>query len=97
MPDIIKGKVSNQINLVGTLTEISPLTGTINASSINDFDQYRGPYEVVPGTNAPQILSTKNKTLLNNITVTAIPFYETSNQSNGITVYIGKEVEYGLQ
>lgn len=52
-----------------------------------DFPTYHGPYEVTP-TMEKQILGTKQKALLDNITVNKIPIYETSNLSGGTTVYI---------
>lgn len=93
MGDTIKGDLSRPVNLTGSLVEVSSLTGTINASSINDFDRYKGSYEVVPDLFEEQILETENKTLLHDIVIEKVPFYETSNLSNGTTIYIGKEVE----
>lgn len=96
MPETLKGELSCDQNLSGTLTEIGNLTGTINASSVNDFEQFSGPYEMVPTAFSPQVLDTQNKILLDNITIKEIPFYETSNLSDGITAYIGKGIENGV-
>lgn len=93
MDGTIKGDLSRSVNLTGSLVEVSSLAGTINASSINDFDQYKGSYEVAPGLFEEQILETENKTLLHDIIIEKVPFYETSNLSNGTTVYIGKGAE----
>lgn len=52
---------------------------------------YEGDYTVVPKADAPVILPTKNKLLRDDVTVTKIPYYETSNPL-GDTVYIASEV-----
>ena len=44
---------------------------------------YEGEYTVIPKANAPTVLAT--------VTVTKIPYYETSNPT-GDTVYIASEV-----
>lgn len=92
MAIMLKGGLASVSNLVGTLTEVSSLTGYINASSINDFENYNGEYTIVPASNDEQVLDTQNKVLRENIVVEKVPFYETSNLSNGVTAYIGKEV-----
>ena len=38
-------------------------------------------------------MNTANKVLKDNILVTEIPYWETSNESNGTTAYIAKEVD----
>lgn len=56
---------------------------------------YDGTYEVTPLANEETRLLTAQRYMTDDVTVTAIPYYETSNQS-GNTVYIGTEVEiYG--
>lgn len=42
------------------------------------YDPYPGPYEVIPKT-VEQILATKDKDCIDDITVTEIPYAETSN------------------
>lgn len=60
-----------------------------------DADPYMGAYEVTPKVEA-QVLPTAKKLMADDVTVKAIPYYETSNLSDGETVYIGTEVEiYG--
>lgn len=55
---------------------------------------YHGPYEVTPKAYEAQVLQTINKTLINNVTVFKVPYYEVSNLS-GKTVYIAEEVNNG--
>ena len=52
---------------------------------------YDGEYTVIPKANAPTVLETAGKTLNKDVTVTKIPYYETSNPT-GDTVYIASEV-----
>lgn len=71
------------------------LNGMLSARSIY-AEIYDGAYSVHSKANEVQILPTANKQLTKNITVEKIPYFETSNLSDGITAYIGSEVEvYG--
>ena len=53
-----------------------------------DYDTYEGEYIVIP-SSASQTLDTGHKLLINDVTVTAIPYTEVSNTSGGYTVSIG--------
>ena len=53
-------------------------------------DPYTGSYTITPKVNE-QTMSTRNKLMQDNITIKAIPFYETDN-SLGTTIYIGSEL-----
>lgn len=60
-----------------------------------DAEPYTGEYEVTPKVDA-QTLPTAQKFMADDVTVFGIPYFETSNTSDGNTVYIGTEVEiYG--
>lgn len=92
------------MRLHGTLTaakgelhgNLSPnkgnLHGMLSARSIG-ADIYDGEYTVHSEAHEVQTLPTANKHLVKNITVEKIPYYETSNLSDGITIYIGSERE----
>ena len=58
-----------------------------------NIDPYTGDYEVTPKVSA-QTMPTAQKYMTDDVQIKAIPFFETSNQSNGQTVYIGSEVEF---
>lgn len=60
------------------------------AIQINDADPYEGDYTVTPKV-ASQMLGTKGKVMADDVTVLAIPYYDTSNPY-GTTIYIGSEV-----
>lgn len=77
----------------GTLSEIPHLNGAL--SNNIPYQTYTGPYEVIPKAFESQTLETKDQILSENISVLEIPFYVTSNESNGKTIYIGGEVSYG--
>lgn len=80
--------------LYGTLSATSAtLHGTLSARSVIGVDIYDGEYTVHSEAHEVQTLPTANKHLIKNITVEKIPYYETSNLSDGITIYIGDERE----
>ena len=56
------------------------------------YKEYTGEYTVIPSLSE-QTLETKQKLMKENLTVMEIPYFETSNNSGGTTVYIGKEIE----
>lgn len=55
-------------------------------------DAYEGNYTVVPKAEAQELL-TKKKYMDDNVTITAIPYFDVANPSGGQTIYIGSEVE----
>lgn len=61
-------------------------------SVIDEIEAYDGPYVVTPAIDS-QVLSTAQKRMIDNMTVKAIPYFQTSNPQMGETVYIGSEVE----
>lgn len=75
----LKGKIKSEGTLVGRMA--MPV----------GYTDYTGSYEVTPKTSE-QSLKTKDRHLTDDVTVKAIPFFETSNNSGGNTVYIGSEV-----
>lgn len=80
--------------LHGTLSATSAtLHGTLTARSVINAEIYDGEYVVHSEAHEVQILPTAHKQLTKNITVEKIPYFETSNLSDGITAYIGSEVE----
>ena len=80
--------------LHGTLSATSAtLHGTLSARSVIGAELYEGAYTVHSAAHEAQELPTANKHLIKNITVEKIPYYETYNLSDGITIYIGDERE----
>lgn len=56
------------------------------------YEIYSGSYRVTPKANKEQTLKTRNRILKEDVVVLEVPYYETSNDSNGTTVYIAREV-----
>ena len=61
-------------------------------TKIIDMDVYEGPYEVTPRAWQGTVLETKDKAMTDDVTVLEIPYFETGNVYNGLTVYIANEV-----
>lgn len=87
----LKGAIyTRRPTLKCTMHSIRPvLKGFINISQ-RAVDIYDGEYIVTPKPFIEQTLKTKDKLMINDVTVLEIPYYETSNIS-GITIYIGGE------
>lgn len=81
----LKAVVSNTVSLIGKLNPANKLQGIISA--IEPVESYKGVYTITPKIDS-QTMRTKNKKMEDNVTVLAIPYYETSNLT-GKTVYIG--------
>jgi hypothetical protein len=65
-----------------------------NYQTVTEFvggSPYDGEYEITPKVDG-QTMATKNKVMLNDVTILAIPYYVTGNTTGGDTVYIAKEV-----
>lgn len=66
------------------------LKGRIRIGKGASAPPYEGEYTITPAPFESQTLETNNKLMHDDVTVLAIPYYETSNVS-GITIYIGGE------
>ena len=69
---------------------INTISIGFNVGGTSQIPPYEGEYEVTPKTYDEQVLPTKNKRMINNLTVKKIPQYEVSNDS-GCTLIIGDE------
>ena len=76
---------------VSSIDELEVVTETEIVEVKNYADEYRGAHHVIPRAYEAQVLETKDKKMMDNITVAEIPYFETSN-SFGNTIYIGNEV-----
>lgn len=85
-------KVQFQDNSIGfdvSFDSLQTVTGT------GEVETYTGAYEITPRVDA-QTLPTAQKFLTDDMKVNGIPYFVTSNTSEGETAYIGTEVEiYG--
>lgn len=66
------------------------LKGRIRIGRGSAAEIFDGDYTVKPQPYDSQTLDTKNKLMRDDVTVLAIPYFETSNLSDGLTVYIGE-------
>ena len=69
---------------------INTISIGFNVGGTSQVPPYEGEYEVTPKTYDEQVLPTRNKRMINNLTVKKIPQYEVSNDS-GYTLIIGDE------
>lgn len=71
---------------------------TTNFGMIQEVEReaeiYTGETLVIPDAQNGKVLETANKKVMSDITITKVPYYETSNVSGGETVYIASGVEY---
>jgi hypothetical protein len=92
--ETLSGSIAADVSLSGVLSCVGGLSGKVSVTK--EYDIYGGEYKIVPKTFEEQVLPTSNRVLKEDVVVKEVPFYETSNDSGGITAYIGKDVENGL-
>lgn len=86
---IIRGSLTNILSISSSLSKIENISGQLSMKGTDpDVEYYEGIYSVTPLADEQIILETKNKNMRDNITVLEIPYYVTSNQSDGYTVII---------
>lgn len=86
-PDV-EATISGTVDLSET---VEGQVGIFTAISAGECEPYLGPYTVTPKANNAQVLATENKRMLDDVTISKIPYWETSNEK-GLTVYIADEV-----
>lgn len=85
--ETLSGSIAADVSLSGILSCVGGLSGKVSVTK--EYDIYGGEYKIVPKTFEERVLK-------EDVVVKEVPFYETSNDSGGITAYIGKDVENGL-
>lgn len=86
-------------SLVGKIVSSGCLKARVSASGVLagslskpiGYTDYVGDYEVTPKTSE-QTLRTKDKHLTEDVTIKSIPYFETSNNSGGNTIYIASDL-----
>lgn len=71
-------------------TEVNAVFGEVQTVGIGG-ELYKGDYTVIPKIDQ-QVMPTKGKLLVKDVTIKAIPIFRTSNPAGGTTVYIANEV-----
>lgn len=88
----VTGNIKGSGKVAGKIQKASGVTGNVMAGGMVDAPAYTGATTVTPKARQEQVLNTSNKLLKSDIVVLEIPYFETSNENNGYTVYIGNEV-----
>lgn len=89
------GTLTAQQGIIGTLTALQGIEGMLTIPSAVGVETYEGEYVVVPKAYDEQVLETAHKLLLEDVTVTKVPYYETSNLFDGKTAYIAEDINNG--
>jgi len=84
----ISGIISESSSVSGIVSSSPSFSTKIGAGGSALLPPYKGAYIVIPGKNETSI-PCENKRMTDNLTITAIPYAEVSNESGGITVSIG--------
>lgn len=88
----LNGTLTSAGLLHGTLVgDHHKIQGTLTIPSTPGLDLYGGPYEVTPKAWDAQVLETEGKLMSNDVTVFKVPYYETSNIYDGLTVFIAED------
>lgn len=90
--DAINCKIEGIPSIKGVISSTQTITAKVQIPNVASVDVYDGQYEIDPKANVATILDTSGKTLLNDIVIKKIPYFETSNLS-GYTAYIASEVD----
>lgn len=77
----LKGKIRSKISILASVRY--PIDVSIPV--------YDGSYQAIP-KSIEQVLPTKGTQMKEDVLVKAIPYFETSNEEGGITIFIGSEV-----
>ena len=80
--------IASKKSIKGSITTKEKISGFVNVGGMIQQESYDGSYEVTP-TIGQQILQTKNKMMVNDLTIKSIPYSESDNSAGGITVTIG--------
>ncbi len=83
----LRGTITSSGTLSGSvINDVKKLTGHVAVNS--EHEVYSGEYDITPKIE-PQVLSTSDKLMTQDMTVKAIPYYSVSNEHNGETIIIG--------
>lgn len=77
-------------SIAGRISPMATLKGSLSGvSTTPQHEVYTENYNVTPKPFESQVLNTADKLLTEDVVISEIPVHETTNPSNGITVYIG--------
>lgn len=81
-------EMESEGHLVGDLVGESVMQGEVVIGNCIEAPPYKGDYVITPKVDA-QTMQTRARYMLDDVTVKAIPYYETAN-TYGTTIYIGE-------
>ena len=84
----ISATLKSDGGLSGDLEGTSTMQGDVLIGNCIDAPPYRGDYIITPKVDE-QIMATRQKVMFDDVTIKAIPYYETANVY-GTTIYIGE-------
>lgn len=90
MYDDLQLVIQSTLNLDIDLIESPEINLTISEGGGSPLPYYEGSYEVTP-RKIEQLLETKNKSMLDDVTINAINYAEVANPQGGKTATIGFE------
>ena len=91
---VLDGEVSLHLAIDGDISLRHAIDGEVGVITvIKDYELpiYDGDYVVTPKV-VEQYLETDNRAMVDDVTILAIPFYETSNPAGGNTVFIANSL-----
>lgn len=86
----VSGEISGGGKMRGSIGFAGSIGGVISTGAAREA--YSGEYRVTPKADTAVVLKTAAKYMTDDITVLKVPFYKTSNEQGGTTVYIASEV-----
>ena len=81
------GELKGKLSTTGRLSCIGELNGKLSTDNVQN--EYHGPYEIASDLFEDTTLKTKDTHMSKDLTLKKVAFVETSNESDGTTVYIG--------
>lgn len=89
--ETIRGTIVASKMINGRITASGAISGTLDIGFIErgGGPPYEGEYAATSRPFEEYELQTEGKLMAKNVTVKKIPYFETSNTTDGITVYIG--------
>lgn len=90
--EVATNEPGKDLTVVSDIEEISLDMGASVNVEIISGEKYEGETTITPKAYSETILATKNKVVRDNIHVLQVPYYEVSNVTGGLTVYIAEGV-----
>lgn len=86
----LKGSIEVLSGISGSVNSCASVAGSVTIDTVYHevIERYEGDYEITPSKEV-QIIESKDKVMLDDITIHSIPYAEVTNTANGVTVTIG--------